>query len=63
MLNRIFRIMLIVLSILFVSILAYSWIIKDMTRLTKADSLLLYGTGSMVILSWLLLSVMGMQKK
>ena len=60
--NRIIRIMLVVLSIIFLIVMAYTWIMKDMTRLTKDDSFLLYGTGSMVIMSWPLLSVMGIKK-
>jgi len=37
--------------------MAYAWIIKDLTSLTKAESVLLYGTGSIVIVGWVALSV------
>lgn len=61
--NRIFRILLYVVSIIFVIMMAYGWIMKDMTSLTKGESLLLYATGSVVIMSWFFLSVMGKKQK
>lgn len=52
-----------VVSIIFVIMMAYGWIMKDMTSLTKGESLLLYATGSVVIMSWFFLSVMGKKQK
>jgi len=59
MLSRISKILLVLLSILFVIMMGYALIWKDLTSLTKVESLLLYCTGSMVIMGWLLISVGG----
>jgi len=63
MLSRISKILLVIVSIVYVIILAYTWIWKDLTSLTKAESLLLYGIGTVVIMGWIFVSVRGKKRK
>jgi antibiotic biosynthesis monooxygenase (ABM) superfamily enzyme len=63
MLSRISKILLVLLSILFVIMMGYALIWKDLTSLTKVESLLLYGTGSVVIMGWLFISMRNRKMK
>lgn len=63
MLSRISKILLILLSVLFVIMMGYAWLLKDLSSLTKPESLLLYGTGSVVSMGWLFISMRNRKMK
>ncbi len=63
MLSRIYGTMLFAASILYMIMMVYAWILKDLTGSTKAKSLLLYGTGSVVIMGWLFISMRNRKMK
>jgi|GEM_PF-4473346 antibiotic biosynthesis monooxygenase (ABM) superfamily enzyme len=55
--NRtVLKIALALISLLYVIMMTYYWLLSDMANLSKATSVLLYATGSVVVLGWISLS-------